>query len=88
MLSSFLSILLGFFLSIYSLFIKKEPVFIFGWLLFYFSLMLFIYLLSLTPLSETSTERSMRIFSFILAAVIIGIIFLLIGYPLSHFYFK
>jgi len=88
MLISFLSILLGIFLSIYSLFIKKEPVFIFGWLLFYFSLMFFIWLLSLTPLKETPEERSMRIFSFILAAVIIGIIFLIIGYPLLHFYFR
>jgi hypothetical protein len=88
MLASFLLILLGIFLSIYSLFIKKEPVFIFGWLLFYFSLMFFIWLLSLTPLTETAEERAMRIFSFILAALIIGLIFLIIGYPLTHFYFR
>lgn len=85
---SFISALLGLFLSIYSLFIKTESLFSFGWFLFYFSLMLFIWLLSLPLGAETGEERGIRLFGFILAAVIIGLIFLIIGYPLLHFYFR
>jgi amino acid transporter len=85
---SFISALFGLFLSIYSLFIKTESYFSFGWLLFYLSLMLFIWILSLSPGAETGEERGMRLVGFVLATLIIGLIFLIIGYPLLRFYFK
>lgn len=85
---TFLSILIGFFLSIYAMFVKNEPVFTFGWFLFYLSLMLFIWILSLPPGAETGEERGMRLVGFIIATLIIGLIFLIIGYPLLRFYFR
>jgi len=88
MLLSFLLTCLGFFLSLYSLFQKREPLFTFGWLVFYFSLMVFIYFLSLTPFGETKEARQMRIFSFSLAAGILGGIFFLIFLLVHFFVFK
>ncbi|HDH99233.1 MAG TPA: hypothetical protein ENF68_00945 [bacterium] len=87
-LASFFSALLGFFLSVYFLFKKGETGFLFAWTLCYLSLLLFIWLLSLPPGEELPEERGMRIFSFFLACIILGVIFLVIGWPLCHFYLK
>lgn len=77
----------GLVLAIYSLFTRSETLFIFGAVTDYAFRMWFIWLLSVPPGTETGEERGIRLFGFSLTAVVLALIFLIIGFLLNRFYF-